>query len=561
MRLAKNIIRDTRTFNFHDTGIAFAGSVGVLSKNLQRDYKAGTDVRSYNEPTVSSLGVSGVSLLFPTGQGNGATLVPASLSVNESYKLKSYFDSVMGVTAGNRYCAAAQYSANHNTNVFKVLPDGSLELASTLMSGASNTLTSYIFAETNNEFFIVSSNAAADNHLTSTHHQNIIRYDKTTKNTSLVSAANTYDGWRLVFMGIFNNAAVFMASNVSAASGNTYSSMLVTLDLATGALKNTTSTLFNPTFHLPSMHSQALMAADNKTAYTFKVNYQGAFVTGQLLSIMRVKVNTLLALTDTFLPANMQQCVLVGAPAEFAPAMRVAGEGGSMAYTYKTSAFKGANGKTYVTVSILLGNPGNSYVASIGNTGTFVFRLEADETTLTYCSKIMHGFGANMVLATPSQRNLILAQTNSRMVKLQWDEVSESYAMSDFIAIIAGTAYGVIAVDEEENVFISTSSADSRGNHVLIISNFKQSASASATFATAGQLVYTGSPIPVNLIVNATNAMGDRVSRKVRIALDGCTFATGGGTLQEFTTSGTGDLTVGVVINGSGSVSATPVLV
>lgn len=556
MLTVKQSLRSSYPFLLQDVGDFYhgAGTIGVLNKNFQRDFHTVADARMLQHIGIN---VGGVCDAVRQTQGFAAAQQKPHVMLNAEYKLKPYWDSTLGTTAGNRYVAAAGY--NGPVNIAKVNVDGSLSMEA-LGSASYQGANTYIFAETAGYLFTVY-NYLVDPNCQSTSMTTLSYYDKATKLCTLIQPVATHDYQRLIFDGIYGNFAVFLASTLNSTIAS-YVCGYHIVDLVARTSKYVQFTApTTGTFYLPNCSiSQGVDSADGLSRYFFRPVHGATF--SDQLKIDRWKFSKTLAYVDTVTASNRQSCTLVGAPADFVTVMRSTLESNSFLFSYVAHAFKD-NGKTYVTVSFVAANPGNNQNVYAPNLGTYVFRLEADETTLTYCSKTMYGYFANVILPTASQKNLIIAQDSNRCTKLQWVGASESYVQSDYVQLPNSISVNetMIAVDSDENVFYTSLDGDARAGYVLQAWNFSQGATVQAKFVGNTNVVWSGTPVDVTVALNAFDAFGARQARTVNLILDGATFKTGGGTAQQFTTDAGQDTLVIISINQSGAISVTPQLV
>lgn len=560
MLIPKQTMRQSLSFIFQSVGDFYHGAAdtGILDKNFQRDMRKVVDGRMVQ---ARGINVGGVADSMRLSGADLATEQRTFMQINAEFKLNSYWDSYLGSTAGQRLVVSSNSGTLNIFNTSKVNPDGSLE-PRRIYGSATQTPNAYIFAETASHLFMCSHNL--DNNyigLGSNLSFSCLEKADNTSTSPIGFVIGSLDSCRVTFDGIYGNLAVFIASDVTIGANSTAG--YVVIDLVTRTFKFTkfTAPLVGSNSIGGCTASQGVDSVDGLSRYFFKVCNPAT--TSDLLRIERWKFSKTLVLADNVSAANRQQCTLVGAPADFLAVMRGAPET-PMPFGYVTHAFT-ENGKTYVTVSLVSGHSHSTRTAFMPNLGTYVFRLEADETTLTFCSKTMYGYMVSNILPTPSQKNLILAQDSNRCTKLQWTGGSESYVQSDFVQLPASisAAYSYIAVDRDENIFFTTYDGDARAAYVLHVWNFNQGASVQAKFANASQgVVWAGSPVDVTVVVNAFDAFGARQARTVNLIIDGAAeFKTGGGTAQQFTTSASEDTQILITVKDAGNISVTPQLV
>lgn len=223
--------------------------------------------------------------------------------------------------------------------------------------------------------------------------------------------------------------------------------------------------------------------------------------------------------------------------------------GNNVNLTMRTWAFN-VGATTYICVGTLdmsstgSGLPFSTYVIHVYKCAT------ATPTSISYCSSIMlnQALYTKAIMPTDSSFANLIVPTSASVEFYSWNQSTESYSKSSTLAIVPES----IAIDQTGRIWITENNASkAAGLHVLsptvssnITVNFDNTA-----------LTYAGTVINANLIVDAYNYLGARISNNVTLQLDSnsCTFADGS-TTKTVSTLTTGDLLVPIKVVSAGYV-------
>ena len=534
---------------FHDTGIAYHNSgFGVFNKNFQ------------NVPTLRPHSYYSTTHFSTTGNFVRSLDNTSNIrhkTINENFGLSPYFDSTVGVTAGNRYIAL--YSSAGNTpGVMRVAANGELEH---LYEYTNNTsYVSYIFAENASYFFVISFHVL-DTVSGATGNDDLIYFGRVSKATGV----GTQQGSSLLahtanYMGIVNDCALFITNGyVEAAANtgnNTYNKFygFVQINLATSAMRiEEGAKVMVSGYNTNYVGAPVVDGAGDFVAYT---GFGGSNV--GVLGIYRYKTPGTLNYASVAADQVCTACTVVGLPADVLMPVATGSSGTtSISYVTKTYTIQ-MNGATYVVMSQHAGMVNANTQAYQSKYNISLFKVEEDGVTLTYKHHYVYNRVVTAVLQTPNKTQFIACESGASLQVISINAGSETFTVSD---VISATGLSTVNVDDQGDVWATIyDSTTTRGRYTLSKFSIANSAVVKAVFE-AQSLQWTGSPVETNILLNAFDAFGNRLARQVNVLITGAEFTNGGGTLQQFTTSTTADTTISLTIKNPGQISVVPSLV
>lgn len=180
----------------------------------------------------------------------------------------------------------------------------------------------------------------------------------------------------------------------------------------------------------------------------------------------------------------------------------------------------------------------------------FVFEISAeDSSVLTYVSHINDAFGYSQQLTgfclNSDAKTLIVCNTNGFGI-LSWSTDAKTYSVSPWRSVVGVNR---VTFDNSSQIWVENTFGE------VFIFNPDLSSSVTVEFEdNMTSVLYSGTTIGVNSIINVYNFVGVRMARNVRLNAKGCTFADGT-TSKDITTLATGDTIERIFITGQGNVT------
>lgn len=198
----------------------------------------------------------------------------------------------------------------------------------------------------------------------------------------------------------------------------------------------------------------------------------------------------------------------------------------------------------------------NSAQTPISRHVMFVFEINAaDPSILTYVTHIADAFGYSQQLTgfclNSDAKTLIVCNTNGFGI-LSWSTDAQSYAVSPWRSVVGVNR---VTFDNNSQIWVENTFGE------VFIFNPDLSSSVTVEFENnMTSVLYSGTTIGVNSIINVYNFVGVRMARNVRLNAKGCTFADGT-TSKDITTLSTGDTIERIFITGQGNVTVDAFLI
>jgi len=180
----------------------------------------------------------------------------------------------------------------------------------------------------------------------------------------------------------------------------------------------------------------------------------------------------------------------------------------------------------------------------------FVFEIDpTDSSNLIYRNHLTNAFGYSQQImtfcASADRKTLIVGNTNGFGI-LSWSTDAQTFTVSPWRSVVGVNR---ITFDNSSQIWVENTYGE------VYIFNPELSASVVVSFEdNTTSVLYSGTTIGINAIINVYNFVGTRISRTVRLQARGCTFVDGT-TTKDITTLATDDTIERVFINGQGNVT------
>lgn len=180
----------------------------------------------------------------------------------------------------------------------------------------------------------------------------------------------------------------------------------------------------------------------------------------------------------------------------------------------------------------------------------FVLEIDpTDSSKLIYRSHLTNAFGYSQQImtfcASADRKTLVVGNTNGFGI-LSWSTDAQTFTVSPWRSVVGVSR---ISFDNNSQIWVENSYGE------VYIFNPELSASVVVAFEdNTTSVLYSGTTLGINAIINVYNFVGTRIARTVRLQARGCTFVDGT-TTKDITTLATDDTIERVFINGQGNVT------